>query len=49
MCREEGAGGLPQEDVRRIALSARDEFAKYVEDQLKHWGALIKQAGIKPE
>lgn len=26
-----------------------EEFAKYVADQLAHWGALIKQAGIKPE
>jgi tripartite-type tricarboxylate transporter receptor subunit TctC len=26
-----------------------DEFAKYVDDQLKHWTTLIKQAGIKPE
>ena len=25
------------------------EFAQYVSDQLRHWGALIKQAGIKPE
>ena len=25
------------------------EFAQYVGDQLKHWSALIKQAGIKPE
>jgi len=25
------------------------EFARYVSDQLRHWGALIKQAGIKPE
>jgi tripartite-type tricarboxylate transporter receptor subunit TctC len=25
------------------------EFARYVEDQLKHWSTLIKQAGIKPE
>jgi len=25
------------------------EFAQYVNDQLRHWGALIKQAGIKPE
>ena len=26
-----------------------EEFAKYVSDQLAHWGTLIKQAGIKPE
>lgn len=26
-----------------------DEFAKYVVDQLAHWTALIKQAGIRPE
>ena len=26
-----------------------DEFAKYVSDQLTHWGLLIKQAGIRPE
>ena len=26
-----------------------DEFAQYVTDQLKHWGTLIKQAGIQPE
>lgn len=26
-----------------------DEFAKYVADQLAHWTALIKQAGIRPE
>lgn len=26
-----------------------DEFAKYVADQLAHWGSLIKQAGIRPE
>lgn len=26
-----------------------DEFAKYVGDQLAHWTALIKQAGIRPE
>lgn len=26
-----------------------DEFGKYVADQLAHWTALIKQAGIKPE
>ena len=26
-----------------------DEFAAYVEEQLKHWGTLIRQAGIKPE
>lgn len=26
-----------------------DEFAKYVADQLAHWSALIKQAGIRPE
>jgi tripartite-type tricarboxylate transporter receptor subunit TctC len=26
-----------------------EEFAKYVSDQLAHWGSLIKQAGIKPE
>ena len=25
------------------------EFAQYVNDQLRHWSALIKQAGIKPE
>jgi tripartite-type tricarboxylate transporter receptor subunit TctC len=25
------------------------EFARYVEDQLKHWSGLIKQSGIKPE
>jgi len=25
------------------------EFARYVEDQLKHWTTLIKQAGIRPE
>ena len=25
------------------------EFAQYVGEQLRHWGALIKQAGIKPE
>lgn len=26
-----------------------EEFAKYVVDQLAHWTALIKQAGIRPE
>lgn len=26
-----------------------EEFAKYVGDQLAHWTALIKQAGIRPE
>jgi tripartite-type tricarboxylate transporter receptor subunit TctC len=26
-----------------------EEFAKYVADQLAHWTALIKQAGIRPE
>ena len=26
-----------------------DEFARYVADQLNHWGTLIKQAGIRPE
>ena len=26
-----------------------EEFAQYVTDQLKHWGTLIKQAGIQPE
>ncbi len=26
-----------------------DEFAKYVDDQLKLWTSLIKQAGIRPE
>ena len=26
-----------------------EEFAKYVADQLAHWGSLIKQAGIRPE
>ena len=26
-----------------------EEFAKYVADQLGHWGALIKQAGIRQE
>jgi tripartite-type tricarboxylate transporter receptor subunit TctC len=26
-----------------------DEFARYVEDQLAHWTALIRQAGIRPE
>ena len=26
-----------------------DEFAKYVADQLAHWTALIKQAGIRQE
>ena len=26
-----------------------DEFAKYVNDQLKHWTTLIKQAGIQPQ
>jgi tripartite-type tricarboxylate transporter receptor subunit TctC len=26
-----------------------EEFAKYVSDQLNHWGTLIQQAGIKPE
>ncbi len=26
-----------------------EEFAKYVADQLVHWSALIKQAGIRPE
>ena len=26
-----------------------DEFSKYVADQLNHWGAMIRQAGIKPE
>ncbi|WP_028602598.1 Bug family tripartite tricarboxylate transporter substrate binding protein [Ottowia thiooxydans] len=26
-----------------------EEFAKYVADQLAHWRALIKQAGIRPE
>jgi len=25
------------------------EFAQYVSEQLRHWSALIKQAGIKPE
>jgi tripartite-type tricarboxylate transporter receptor subunit TctC len=25
------------------------EFAKYVDDQLRHWSTLIKQSGIKPE
>ena len=25
------------------------EFAQYVAEQLRHWGGLIKQAGIKPE
>jgi tripartite-type tricarboxylate transporter receptor subunit TctC len=26
-----------------------EEFSKYVADQLQQWGALIKQAGIRPE
>ncbi|MBK0392781.1 Bug family tripartite tricarboxylate transporter substrate binding protein [Ramlibacter algicola] len=26
-----------------------DEFAKYVDDQLKHWTTLIKQAGVRAE
>ena len=26
-----------------------DEFARYVADQLSHWGSLIKQAGIRAE
>jgi tripartite-type tricarboxylate transporter receptor subunit TctC len=26
-----------------------EEFAKYVADQLTHWGTLIKQAGIRPQ
>ncbi len=26
-----------------------EDFAKYVSDQLVHWGTLIKQAGIRPE
>ena len=26
-----------------------EEFTKYVNDQLAHWGTLIKQAGIRPE
>ena len=26
-----------------------EEFARYVADQLAHWGTLIKQAGIRPE
>ncbi len=26
-----------------------EEFTKYVADQLAHWGALVKQAGIRPE
>jgi hypothetical protein len=26
-----------------------DEFGQYVADQLAHWRALIKQAGIQPE
>jgi tripartite-type tricarboxylate transporter receptor subunit TctC len=26
-----------------------DEFTQYVADQLNHWSAMIKQAGIKPE
>jgi tripartite-type tricarboxylate transporter receptor subunit TctC len=26
-----------------------EEFAKYVADQLTHWSALIKQAGMIPE
>lgn len=26
-----------------------DEFARYVADQLNHWGSLIKQAGIRAE
>jgi tripartite-type tricarboxylate transporter receptor subunit TctC len=26
-----------------------DEFAKYMNEQLNHWGSLAKQAGIQPE
>ncbi|RCW74240.1 Bug family tripartite tricarboxylate transporter substrate binding protein [Pseudorhodoferax soli] len=26
-----------------------EEFTKYVADQLAHWGALIRQSGVKPE
>ena len=26
-----------------------EEFAQYVRDQLAHWGALIRQAGVRPE
>jgi len=26
-----------------------DEFAKYLNEQLNHWGSLIRQAGIQPE
>jgi tripartite-type tricarboxylate transporter receptor subunit TctC len=26
-----------------------EEFAKYVDFQLKHWGEMLRGAGVKPE
>lgn len=43
-----------QEGLKKLGFEAwpsktPEEFAKYVADQLAHWGSLIKQAGIRPE